>query len=198
MLGYSSIAHTGYMLVGFAAYGAGQIQGMEGLLYYGAAYAFMNLGAFAVIAALQKRLGVTSNLSTFAGLIRREPALAWLMTLFLLSLTGIPPTAGFFGKFYVILAAVQTNQTPLLVLAVIAMLNAAMAAFYYLRVVVYMFMRDPAEDVGVQPHGRLVWTGLAVATVMTIALGLFPNTLLSIVSTAAAVVGVPAGTAITP
>ena len=67
---------------------------MEGLLFYGAAYAFMNLGAFAVVAALQRRTGVTSNLSTFAGLVRREPALAWLLTLFLLSLTGIPPTVG--------------------------------------------------------------------------------------------------------
>ena len=111
MLAYSSIAHTGYMLVGFAAYGAGQIQGLEGLLYYSVAYTFMNLGAFAVIAALQRKTGVTSNLSTFAGLVRREPALAWLLTLFLLSLTGIPPTAGFFGKFYVILAAVRHDRT---------------------------------------------------------------------------------------
>ena len=188
MLAYSSIAHTGYMLVGFAAFGAGQQQGMSGLLYYGAAYAFMNLGAFAVIAAIQKRTGVTSNLSTFAGLIRREPTLALLMTLFLLSLTGIPPTAGFFGKFYVILAAVEAGGW-LNVLAVIAVLNAAIAAFYYLRVVVYMFMREPTtESPGLQ-HGRLVWTGLAVATVMTIALGLFPTTMLEIVGRAAAAVG---------
>ena len=188
MLAYSSIAHTGYMLVGFAAFGAGQEQGMSGLLYYGAAYAFMNLGAFAVIAAIQKRTGVTSNLSTFAGLIRREPTLALLMTLFLLSLTGIPPTAGFFGKFYVILAAVEAGGW-LNVLAVIAVLNAAIAAFYYLRVVVYMFMREPTtEQAGLQ-HGRLVWTGLAVATVMTIALGLFPTTMLEIVGRAAAAVG---------
>jgi NADH-quinone oxidoreductase subunit N len=184
MLAYSSIAHTGYMLVGFAAYAAGQIQGLEGLLYYSAAYAFMNLGAFAVIAALQKRLGVTSNLSTFAGLIRREPALALLMTLFLLSLTGIPPTAGFFGKFYVILAAVQAGGW-LTVLAVLAVLNAAVAAFYYLRVVVYMFMREPQTEIPTLAHGRLVWSGLAVATVLTIALGLFPNVLLDIVGTAA-------------
>ena len=102
----------------------------------------MNLGAFAVIAAIQSRPGVTSNLSTFAGLVRREPTLALLMTLFLLSLTGIPPTAGFFGKFYVILAAVQAGGW-LTALAVLAMLNATVAAFYYLRVVVYMFMRDP-------------------------------------------------------
>jgi NADH-quinone oxidoreductase subunit N len=188
MLAYSSIAHTGYMLVGFAAFGAGQMPGMEGLLYYGAAYAFMNLGAFAVIAALQKRLGVTSNLSTFAGLVRREPALALLMTLFLLSLTGIPPTAGFFGKFYVILAAVQAGGW-LTVLAILAVLNAAAAAFYYLRVVVYMFMRDPAGDIPVMPHGRLVWGGLAVTTVLTIVLGLFPGLLLDIVGGAAKAIG---------
>ncbi len=184
MLAYSSIAHTGYMLVGLAAWAAGQQSGLEGLLYYGAAYSFMNLGAFAVIAALQKRLGVTSNLSTFAGLIRREPTLAVLMSLFLLSLTGIPPTAGFFGKFYVILAAVQAGGW-LSVLAVLAVLNAAAAAFYYLRVIVYMFMRDSTTEAPVLPHGRLVWAGLAVATVLTIVLGVFPGWMLDIVGSAA-------------
>ena len=192
MLAYSSIAHTGYMLVGFAAFGAGNIKGLEGLLFYGAAYAFMNLGAFAVIAAIQKRQGVTSHLSSFAGLIRREPALTLLMTLFLLSLTGIPPTAGFFGKFYVILAAVETGSEPgngwLTGLAVLAVLNAAMAAFYYLRVVVYMFMRDPVEELPSLRHGRLLWAGLAVSTVMTIALGLAPNFLLEIVQAAASAI----------
>jgi NADH-quinone oxidoreductase subunit N len=188
MLAYSSIAHTGYMLVGFAAFGAGKIEGLEGLLYYGAAYSFMNLGAFGVIAALQKRSGITSNLSTFAGLMRREPALGLLMTLFLLSLTGIPPTAGFFGKFYVILAAVQAGGW-VSALAILAVLNAAVAAFYYLRVVVYMFMREPDAEVVVLPHGRLVYAGLAVATILTIALGLFPGLLLDIVSTAAKAIG---------
>jgi NADH-quinone oxidoreductase subunit N len=184
MLGYSSIAHTGYMLVGLAAYAAGQLRGLEGLLFYGAAYAFMNLGAFAVIAALQKRAGVTSALDTFAGLGRREPLLGVLMTLFLLSLTGIPPTAGFFAKAYVILAAVQAGGW-LTVLAVIAMLNAAVAAFYYLRVVVYMFMRDPASDAPALRHGALMWGGLAAATALTILLGLFPTTLLGVVNQAA-------------
>src|SRR5450759_3956346 len=105
----------------------------------------MNLGAFAVIAALQKRPGVSSQLETFAGLGRREPALGILMVLFLLSLTGIPPTAGFFAKAYVILAAVQAGGW-LTLLAVIAVLNAAAAAFYYLRVIVYMYMRDPSGE----------------------------------------------------
>ncbi len=188
MLAYSSIAHTGYMLVGLAAYAGGRMEGLEGLLYYGAAYSFMNLGAFAVIAALQKRAGVTSNLDTFAGLGRREPVLGILMTLFLLSLTGIPPTAGFFAKAYVILAAVQAGG-PVAVLAVIAVLNAAAAAFYYLRVVVYMFMRDPQSEAPALTHGRLLWGGLAAATVLTIVLGLFPNTLLDAVRAAAGAIG---------
>jgi len=192
MLAYSSIAHTGYMLVGLAAFAAGRIEGLEGLLYYGAAYSVMNLGAFAVIAALQKRAGVTSNLDTFAGLGRREPVMGILMTLFLLSLTGIPPTAGFFAKAYVILAAVQASQAGtgvLGLLAVIAVLNAAAAAFYYLRVVVYMFMREPASEQPALQHGRLLWTGLAAATILTVALGLIPGPLLDIVGAAARAIG---------
>jgi NADH-quinone oxidoreductase subunit N len=188
MLAYSSIAHTGYMLVGLAAYGAGREEGLQGLLYYGAAYSAMNLGAFACIAALQKRAGVTSNLETFAGLGRREPALAILMTLFLLSLTGIPPTAGFFAKAYVILAAVQASQagnTALGVLAVAAVLNAAAAAFYYLRVVVYMFMREPQSEQPALRHGRLMWSGLIAASALTILFGIAPGALLDIVIQAA-------------
>lgn len=187
MLGYSSIAHTGYMLVGLAAYAAGELQGLTGLLFYMAAYAFMNLGAFAVIAALQQRAGVTSSLNTFAGLARREPLLTALMTLFLLSLIGIPPTAGFFAKYEVIVAAVQAGGT-LTWIAVLLVLNAAAAAFYYLRIVVYMFMREPADDSPALRHGALMWGGLAAATALTILLGLFPTTLLDIVADAAAAI----------
>jgi NADH-quinone oxidoreductase subunit N len=184
MLAYSSIAHTGYILVGLAAYGAGRIEGLEGVLYYSAAYTFMNLGAFAVVAALQRRPGVTSALETFAGLGRREPWLGVLATLFLISLTGIPPTAGFFAKAYVILAAVQAGGA-IAWLAVVAVLNAAAAAFYYLRVVVYMYMREPAAEVAPLRHGRLLWTGLAVAGVLTIVLGLLPGPVLDSVREAA-------------
>jgi NADH-quinone oxidoreductase subunit N len=184
MLGYSSIAHTGYMLVGLAAYAGGQVQGLEGLLYYGAAYTFMNLGAFAVVAALQKRTGVTSQLDTFSGLGRKEPLLGILMALFLLSLTGIPPTAGFFAKAYVILAAVETGGA-VSFLAVLAVLNAAVAAFYYLRVIVYMYTRDPATDAPAPRHGALVWGGLAAATALTIVLGVFPNVFIGFVEAAA-------------
>jgi NADH-quinone oxidoreductase subunit N len=188
MLAYSSIAHTGYMLLGLAAFAGGQQLGLEGLLFYGAAYSFMNLGAFAVIAALQKRGGVTSSLETFSGLGRREPKLGILMTLFLLSLTGIPPTAGFFAKALVILAAVQAGGW-VAFLAVIAVLNAAAAAFYYLRVVVYMFMREPTSEATPPRHGRLLWSGLAVATTLTILLGLFPDLIMGIVGQAATAIG---------
>ncbi len=187
MLAYSSIAHTGYMLVGLAAWAGdplGRIDGIEALLFYGVAYAFMNLGAFAVIAALQKRTGVTSSLGTFAGLGRREPLLGVLMTLFLLSLTGIPPTAGFFAKANVILAAVEAGG-PLTILAVITVLNAAVAAFYYLRVIVYMFMRDSPTDAPALRHGALLWGGLTVASALTILLGLFPTGLLEAAGAAA-------------
>jgi NADH-quinone oxidoreductase subunit N len=185
MLAYSSIAHTGYMLVGLAAWARNPGgAGIEALLFYGVAYAFMNLGAFAVIAALQKRPGVTSSLATFAGLGRREPLMGILMTLFLLSLTGIPPTAGFFAKANVILAAVEAGG-PLTVLAVIMVLNAAVAAFYYLRVVVYMFMRESASDAPALRHGGLLWGGLAAATTLTILLGLFPTDLLEAAGKAA-------------
>ena len=188
MLAYSSIAHTGYMLVGLTAYAAGQIEGLEGLLFYSAAYTFMNLGAFAVIAALQKRPGVTSRLETFAGLGRREPLLGILMVLFLLSLTGIPPTAGFFGKAYVILAAVEGGGW-LTLLAVIAVLNAAAAAFYYLRVVVYMYMREAQGEQAPVAHGVLLRAGLAITAAVTVLLGLFPGPLLESVGAAAAAVG---------
>ncbi len=186
MLGYSSIAHTGYMLVGLAAWASNpaSADGIDALLYYGVAYAFMNLGAFAVIAALQKRAGVTSSLSTFAGLGRREPWLGILMTLFLLSLIGIPPTAGFFAKANIILIAVEIGG-PLTILAVLTVLNAAVAAFYYLRVIVYMFMREAADEEPALRHGSLLWGGLALAAALTILLGVFPTGLLDAAAVAA-------------
>jgi NADH-quinone oxidoreductase subunit N len=179
MLAYSSIAHTGYILVGLAAYAGAAVgsnaerQGLEAILFYSAAYAFMNLGAFACVAALQRRPGVTSQISSFAGLGRRAPILALLMTLFLLSLTGIPPTAGFFAKAYVILAAVETGGW-VAFLAVVMMLNAAIAAFYYLRVVVWMYMRDPADGARPITVGGFTRAGLILSGALTIVIGLVP------------------------
>ncbi len=178
MLGYSSIAHTGYIMVGLTVFAMSddpsvQADGIQGVLFYAAAYTFMNLGAFACVAALQRRPGVTSQISSFAGLGRRAPLLGAAMTLFLLSLVGIPPTAGFFGKAVIILSAVEGGGW-LTVLAVILMLNAAAAAFYYLRVVVVMYMRDAPEGARAVTVGGLTRVGLVIAAVGTIAIGLLP------------------------
>jgi NADH-quinone oxidoreductase subunit N len=185
MLAYSSIAHTGYLMVGLVAAGLGEVAGISGILFYGAAYAFMNLGAFAVLTAIQGRPGSTTQLSDLAGLGRRHPLLAILAAVFLLSLTGIPPTAGFFAKAYVILAAVQAGGAAAL-LAIVAVLNAAVAAFYYLRVIIYLFMREPAEppvEVATPPLLRI---GLILAAIGTIALGLAPTLLIEAVARAIA------------
>jgi NADH-quinone oxidoreductase subunit N len=189
MLGYSSIAHTGYILVGLAAYGAApagspaEQAGLQAVLFYSVAYTFMNLGAFAVVAALQRRPGVTSQISTFAGLGRRAPLLSALMLLFLLSLTGIPPLAGFWGKWYVIQAALQVGGW-LTLLAVLVVLNAAIAAFYYLRVAVVMYMRDPAENAGPLRLGGATSAGLGIAAVATVAIGLIPPVTIAVIALA--------------
>lgn len=193
MLAYSSIAHTGYVLVGLAAFagapaGSAAAQaGLQGILFYVAAYAVMNLGAFAVVAAIQSRPGVTSQIATFAGLGRREPLLGLLMTLFLLSLTGIPPLAGFFAKVYVIQAALQAGGW-VAVLAVVAVLNAAAAAFYYLRVVVVMYMQESPAEAQPVHSGPMMRLGLLLAGIGTIAIGLFPGLLIPAAQAAAAAV----------
>lgn len=178
MLAYSSIAHTGYIMVGLVVFATAEspevaAAGIQGVLFYSLAYAFMNLGAFAVVAALQRRPGVTSQLATFTGLGHRAPVLALTMTIFLLSLTGIPPLAGFFAKAIVVLGALEVGGA-MTWLAVIVMLNAAAAAFYYLRVVVYMYMRKPAEDAPQVGLGGLTRVGLVIAAALTILIGLFP------------------------
>ncbi|TAM58468.1 MAG: NADH-quinone oxidoreductase subunit N [Chloroflexota bacterium] len=193
MLAYSSIAHTGYILVGLAAFAGAAAgspaarAGIEGILFYLAAYAVMNLGAFAVVAALQSRPGVTSQISTFAGLGRREPFLGALMMLFLLSLTGIPPLAGFFAKAYVITAALQVGGW-VAVLAVLTVLNAAMAAFYYLRVVVVMYMQDAPANAQPVRNGAMMRAGLILAAVGTIIIGLIPGLVIPMAQAAASAI----------
>jgi NADH-quinone oxidoreductase subunit N len=114
------------------------------------------------------------------------------MTLFLLSLIGIPPTAGFFAKYEIIVAAVSAGDA-MTWLAILLVLNAAIAAFYYLRVVVYMFMREPVSDAPAQRHGALLWGGLAAAAALTILFGILPTTLLEIVGNAACAISSIAG-----
>jgi NADH-quinone oxidoreductase subunit N len=188
MLAYSSIAHVGYMLVGIVAGGA---TGAGAVLFYLLAYTFTTAGTFGVIALCARTADDEPvEVKDYAGLARRNPLLALVLSLFLLSLVGIPPTAGFFGKYLVILAAVQSNNPWVVWLAVLAVLNAAAAAFYYLRVVVYMFMRElprgtaPSQSQLFKGFGARE-AGLVVAALGTVLFGVYPIPLLDIVRQAA-------------
>jgi NADH-quinone oxidoreductase subunit N len=187
MLAYSSIAHTGYILAGLAAFGAAtspevQQQGIEAILFYVLGYGLMNLAAFAVVGMLQSDPARYGGLNSFAGLAGRAPAVAAAMAVLLLSLTGIPPTVGFFAKLYILLATVNAN---LGWLAVAIALNAALAAFYYLRVIVYMYMRDPEADPAPIDRHPFVRAALALSVAGVVLLGLFPEPILGLLRTSA-------------
>jgi NADH-quinone oxidoreductase subunit N len=168
MLAYSSIAHAGYMLMGVAA---GNQAGFSAVLFYLLAYAFTNIGAFAVLAALASREGEDQTLAQYAGLGRKHPWLAAAMALFMLSLTGLPPTGGFFGKYYLFLAAVTGN---LGWLALVGVVTSVISAFFYLRVIVEMTMREPKRASPDRVYPALVTT-LAVTALGALMLGVWPG-----------------------
>ncbi len=176
MLAYSSIAHAGYLLVGVAA---GTTEGVRSVLFYLMIYAFMNIGAFAVVGVLEKKDAVGTKLAEYAGLSTRNPWLAAAMMIFLFSLTGFPPLAGFWGKFYLFRAAVNADLTWL---AVVAVINSGIAAFYYLGVVVQMYMR-PAEDGASHPSTQLATRmALGTAAIAIIVIGLIPAPIVDMVA----------------
>jgi NADH-quinone oxidoreductase subunit N len=188
MLAYSSIAHAGYALIGVVVAGqqggAAGNSGLASVLLYIAIYAFMTLGAFALVGMLRKNGQESDNLEDYAGLAKREPMAALFMLLFLVSLAGIPPTAGFIAKFYVFMAAVNAGMAWL---AVIAVVFAAVSAFYYLRVVMVMYMRDtdlPAEEAPRLETSPALSVVLACAVAGVVLLGLFPNSLVTLATQA--------------
>lgn len=168
MLAYSSISHAGYILIGFIA---GNDTGMTAVPLYLLIYTFTNLGAWAVIVALRRKDVIGDQIDDMAGLFFRYPTGAVLMLIFLLSLAGIPPTAGFIGKYYLFAAAIETGHN---VLAVIAVLNAAISIYFYFRIVVSMFMRDATERTGLTYAPGVTMT-LAIATVFTLLIGIYPD-----------------------
>jgi NADH-quinone oxidoreductase subunit N len=176
LLAYSSIAHAGYVLVAFAAL---PNNGIPAVMFYTASYAAMNVGSFAVIAHFGGSGERYVTLEDYAGLGRRSPVLAAVLTIFLLSLIGIPMTGGFFAKFYVFSAALQAN---LVWLTIIGVINSAVAAYYYLRVVVLMYMREPKVETVVAPIPASLGVALAVSLAATLYLGILPNRILEYAS----------------
>ncbi len=174
MLAYSSIAHAGYILLGIIP---GTPDGLAASVTYLVIYSFMNIGAFSVVIMLRREGFRGEELQDYMGLAKSHPVAAAAMLVFMFSLTGIPPTAGFTGKFYVIMEAINSGYVTL---AVAAVLFSVVSAFFYLRVVMYMYMKEPQADIELSsPPGMRV--ALTVTTLMVLAIGVFPQMLLNLV-----------------
>lgn len=187
LLAYSSIAQAGYMLIGLAAISLNNnpLDGVNGLLIYIGAYLFTNLGAFLVVIAIENKTGAV-DISQYGGMIRRAPALAALMVFFMLSLAGIPPTAGFLGKFFVFGAAINAG---LGWLAAIGVINSVISVFYYFRILRPMFFDPAPTDAQPITYSRWLRLGLGVAAVMTLLIMLFPTPLYNLATGGAQIFG---------
>jgi NADH-quinone oxidoreductase subunit N len=188
MLAYSSIAHAGYMLMGVVA---GTQRGVTAMLIYLFVYAIMQMGAFAVIVMLRRKDAIGDELKDFNGLYFRNPLAAMAMLLFMLSLGGIPPTAGFMGKFWLFGAAIDAGYVWL---AIIGVLNSAVSLYYYLRIVVFMWLKN--EPVGSTPKlAPALAVAIVLAMVGTVALGVYPRPLFDLAETSALALGAVPGAA---
>jgi NADH-quinone oxidoreductase subunit N len=178
MLAYSSIAHAGYVLVGFTA---GNSEGRAGILFYMLTYAFMNIGAFAIVILVGKKGEENVNVGDYAGLAYKHPLLAACMAIFLFSLAGLPPTAGFIGKFYLFSGAIKGG---FLGLAFIGVLNSVVSVYYYLRVIVFMYMKEPEVEFDWLEITPPVILALALAVAGVLLPGVVPGHLLSLAQSA--------------
>ncbi len=175
MLAYSSIAHAGYMVIGLAA---GNPLGVAGIIYYLAAYTFMNLAAFGIIALIEGENDANLDINSYAGLGTKKPILAGLFSLVMFALAGIPPLAGFFGKYYVFIAAIKAD---LVWLAVIGVLSSVISVYFYLRVVVFMYFKDSEKEIVIQKSNTGL-LGIIISVLMIIVLGIFPGTLIDLIT----------------
>jgi NADH-quinone oxidoreductase subunit N len=174
MLAYSSIAHAGYILVAFVA---GNELGQSSILFYLLAYCFMNIGAFTVVILLGKKGEENTLISDYAGLGLQRPLLAAAMAIFMFSLAGVPPMAGFMAKFYVFSAAVKANYYWL---AIIGVLNSAVAAYYYLRVLIYMYFREPEKELAIGSLSPAAVLAVIISVWGVLHIGILPSTFLTL------------------
>jgi NADH-quinone oxidoreductase subunit N len=184
MLAYSSIAHAGYLLVGVVATMRAPQQAGASVLFYLLGYTVSTAGAFAALVLCGSRGRETVSYEDLAGIGRRHPAVALPLAFFALSLAGIPPTVGFFAKWFVFRAAVESG---FYVLTIVAFLNSVLGAYYYIRVLVYMYMREPAvgAPVAVPMRSGYVVAAVILSAVMVIVLGVAPSDTLDVAVAAA-------------
>ncbi|HVK37910.1 MAG TPA: NADH-quinone oxidoreductase subunit N [Candidatus Kapabacteria bacterium] len=169
MLAYSSIAHAGYLMIGLAA---GNQTGATGILYYLGAYLFMQLGAFAVVGMLEREHGGNLSIDDYRGLGRRRPGMAIIMALFMFSLVGLPPFAGFFGKYYLFMAAIRADM---LWLTIVGVISSVISAWFYLGLIVTMYFREPETDAAMPAVGTTSRMALALTIAGTLIVGLIPE-----------------------
>lgn len=175
MLAYSSIAHAGYILTGIVA---ANVAGSNGVLFYLMAYTCMNIGAFGVLSILESKGGGNLSFDDYAGLASKRPVVAALMALFMFSLSGIPPFAGFFGKYYVFAGAVEAGYTWL---AIVGVIMSVVSAYYYLRLVVLMYFKDQVSIIDITiPRSGL--TALVISAVALLVFGMYPSLVVSLTS----------------
>lgn len=175
MLAYSSIAHAGYMIIGLAA---GNQNGVTGIVFYLAAYTFMNLGAFGVISIVEAKDNSHVDLQSYTGLAAKYPLLAAMLTIFMFALAGIPPFAGFFGKYFVFVSAIEDHLTWL---AIIGVISSAISAYFYLRVVVVMYFKSTDSPIDVEPSYYAL-LGIFISALLVLVMGLFPNSIIQLIS----------------
>lgn len=174
MLAYSSIAHAGYMAIGLAA---GNNYSFAGITFYLAAYVFMNIGAFTIISLIEGKDETRLTLNSYAGLNKKSPFLAAMMSLFMFALAGIPPMAGFFGKYYVFFGAIKSDLTWL---AIVGVLSSLISVYFYLRVVVYVYFMNENEQFEIE---KSVGSNLAISLtgLLVLLFGIFPDSLMNLI-----------------
>ena len=175
MLAYSSISHAGYIIIGLAA---GNSEGIAGIIFYLAAYTFMNLGAFGIVALIEGKDESNLSINSYSGLSSRSPMLAAMLSLCMFSLAGIPPFAGFFGKYYIFIAAIKADLTWL---AIIGVISSAISVYFYLRIVVLMYFKESAGEMQLDKSS----TGLlavVISVLLVIVLGLAPGSVINLIS----------------
>jgi NADH-quinone oxidoreductase subunit N len=175
MLAYSSISHAGYMAIGLAA---ANTQSISGIIFYLAAYAFMNIGAFTVISIIEGEGDTRIDIDSFAGLHTKSPVLAAFMSLFMFALAGIPPLAGFFGKYYVFVGAIEGGLTWL---AIVGVISSMISVYFYLRVVVYIYFRDSIEEF--KPEiSSFSLSAVIISGAFVLIFGILPDLLLNVIN----------------
>ncbi len=175
MLAYSSISHAGYLAIGLAA---GNHDAVAGVIFYLAAYTFMNLGAFGIISLLEGKDETNLDINSYSGLGNRKPFLAALLSVLMFSLAGLPPFGGFFGKYYIFVAAIKSQLTWL---AILGVLSSAISVYFYLRIVVLMYFKPSENDFVIETNNNAM-LAIVFSVLLVILLGIFPGTLIDLVT----------------